>query len=227
MDTSSQYIGVDEAGRGCLAGPVCAAAVVWDPAVAPVEVREGRAIFLDPVTNKKVSIADSKKLSEKQRQLSREFIERHAASFGVSMVSAADVDASGIVPSTMRAMHAAIARVDAQRVRGVKVDGNYFVPFPGIRHECIVGGDHLVMVIAAASILAKTHRDAYISASSHAALYEWQSNKGYGTATHMRHISTHGLSPEHRVTFCGGGSRNNRTRAPRDCVLLLENESEI
>jgi ribonuclease HII len=225
MDITAEAIGVDEAGRGCLAGPVCAAAVLWDAGVRPVEILQDRAVFVSPTTGKKVVIRDSKKLSEKQRAASREFIEQHAAAYGVAMVDALAVDAEGILPATMRAMHhatrAALAKAaPGARVRLAMVDGNYFVPLPGLRHECVVGGDGKVLAIAAASILAKTHRDAYITASPNARAYGWQSNKGYGTALHMGCIEQQGLCPEHRRTFCGG---QKQTRVA-ECVLLLDGE---
>lgn len=225
MDTSSEHIGVDEAGRGCLAGPVCAAAVLWDPMVLPLEVREERVLFLDPATGKKVAVADSKKLSPKQREASRAFIERHAAAFAVEMVDAAAVDADGIVPCTMRAMRLAALRAAAGRpVRGLRVDGTQFVALEGLPHECIVGGDAKVLAIAAASILAKTHRDACICASPFASTYGWGKNKGYGTAAHMLAIQAHGLCPEHRRTFCGGAK--GKGRLPKECLLLTEDEQQ-
>lgn len=175
--------GVDEAGRGCYAGPVYAAAVVLPPD------------FFHPL------LTDSKQLSAEQRNVLRPIIEKEALSWAVGVAGVAAIDATNILRATFAAMHQAIARL--HRVpEFLLIDGNRFVPYPGIRHACVVKGDATYASIAAASILAKTHRDAYMQAL-HAAYphYGWERNKGYGTADHRQAIAQYGLCEHHRRSF--------------------------
>lgn len=175
--------GCDEAGRGCLCGPVACAAVILPPD------------FRHPDLN------DSKKLTEKRRRMLREIIEREAVSYAVEMVSAEEIDRINILRASIEGMHRAVDRLTV-RPDHLLIDGNRFTPHPGISHTTIVHGDALYMSIAAASILAKTYRDELME---HLALeypgYGWESNKGYPTADHRRAILRLGLTPHHRRTF--------------------------
>lgn len=175
--------GVDEAGRGCMAGPVVAAAVI---------LPEG---FAHPLLN------DSKKLSAAQRNLLRHKIEAEALAWQVAMVGPAAIDEVNILQATYNAMHAAIAGLQVQP-ECLLIDGNRFRPYPGIAHHCFVQGDGRFAAIAAASILAKTHRDALMVALHDAYPdYQWHQNKGYGTAVHLEAMDRLGLSPHHRKSF--------------------------
>lgn len=175
--------GADEAGRGCLAGPVFAAAVILPHN------------YCNPIIN------DSKMLTASIREKLRKEIERDAIAWCVSSVSAETIDEINILQASIRAMHFAI--------KGLKVtpellliDGNRFHPFPGINHQCVIKGDRIFMSIAAASILAKTHRDELMcKLSMDFPEYGWERNKGYPTAEHKRAISKYGITPWHRKTF--------------------------
>lgn len=177
--------GVDEAGRGCLAGPVFAAAVI---------LPDG---FTHPYLN------DSKKLTEHRRDMLRRIIEREAVAWAVATASAAEIDSINILNASILAMHRAL---DALEVTpgAIVVDGNRFKPYRDIYHQTIVKGDGKLGNIAAASILAKTHRDEYMR-RLHAEFpqYGWDINKGYPTKTHRAAIAANGLSPHHRLTFGG------------------------
>jgi ribonuclease HII len=229
MDIGSTFIGVDEAGRGCLAGPVYAASVVWNKNVTPSEILDDRVIFIDDVSHKKVSIRDSKKLSEKQRELSRHFIERNAFAYAIASVDAKTIDTIGILPATMKAMATSIKQVQDILiskdviVKYAKIDGDYFTKIPGLESECVVEGDSKILSIAAASILAKTYRDEYIVNSPYAGKYGWSSNKAYGTKLHIDNIIANGYCPEHRMSF--NVARTAHTKRSKDCILLLDNET--
>ncbi|MFN8715131.1 MAG: ribonuclease HII [Bacteroidota bacterium] len=176
--------GCDEAGRGCLAGPVYAAAVIL-----PHD-------FKHPLLN------DSKKLSDAQRRELRPLIEEKAIAWAVASMSVDEVDELNILRASFAAMHKAIAQLSTQPEL-LLIDGNRFKPaYPGIPHVCIIGGDAKYKSIAAASILAKTHRDDYMDALhekfSH---YNWLSNKGYGTLKHREAIMLYGLTEHHRKSF--------------------------
>lgn len=190
-------VGVDEAGRGCLMGPVCAAAVVWDPAIT---------VETHPLVS---YIKDSKKLSAKRRHQVRGFIEQHAKAFGVCMVHAEEIDRINILQAAFQAMHGAIDQIKVPFDR-ILVDGNNFKPYisPGagfIPHNCIIEGDNSYIQIAAASILAKTYRDEWVDelATAHPewAAFKWEKNKGYGTKDHMEALRTLGVTPYHRLSF--------------------------
>lgn len=175
--------GCDEAGRGCLAGDVYAAAVILPPD------------FQDELLN------DSKQLNEAQRYQLREIIERDAIAWAVGIVTAEEIDKINILRASILAMHRA---VDALKVRPehLLVDGNKFTPYPGITHNTVVKGDATYMSIAAASILAKTYRDDYMQRiAEEYPMYDWKSNKGYPTAKHRAAIREYGTTPYHRMTF--------------------------
>ena len=175
--------GCDEAGRGCLAGPVVAAAVIL-----PED-------FAHPLLN------DSKQLTERQRELLRPIIESEALAWGVGIVSSEEIDEINILHASFLAMHRAIDNL-ILRPQLLLIDGNRFTPYPDIPHECIVGGDGKYMSIAAASILAKTHRDTLmLSLATEYPGYGLEGHKGYPTPAHKAAIRRLGLTPIHRKTF--------------------------
>lgn len=175
--------GCDEAGRGCLAGPVVAAAVIL-----PED-------FAHPLLN------DSKQLTERQRELLRPIIEQEALAWGVGSVSPEEIDQINILRASFLAMHRAIDDL-ILRPQLLLIDGNRFTPYPDIPHECIVGGDGKYMSIAAASVLAKTHRDALmLSLATEYPGYGLEEHKGYPTPAHKAAIRRLGLTPIHRKTF--------------------------
>lgn len=175
--------GCDEAGRGCLAGPVFAAAVILPKG------------YLNSELN------DSKKLSEKQRNEMRELIIRDAVTYAVAKVDAEEIDKINILNASYKAMHLAIGQLKV-RPELLLVDGNRFIPYSDIPHQCIIKGDGKFMSIAAASILAKTYRDDFMKKihEEHPE-YEWLSNKGYPTYKHKMAIYNHGLTGYHRKSF--------------------------
>ncbi|MBR5684957.1 MAG: ribonuclease HII [Muribaculaceae bacterium] len=175
--------GCDEAGRGCLAGPVTAAAVILPPD------------FHNDLIN------DSKQLTERQREQLRPIIEREALAWAVAMVSPQEIDRMNILRASITAMHRALDQL-AIRPEGILVDGNRFYPYHNIPHTTIVKGDGKMLSIAAASILAKTHRDALMrQLDAEFPQYGWARNKGYPTPDHRAAIAEHGASPYHRRTF--------------------------
>jgi ribonuclease HII len=175
--------GCDEAGRGCLAGPVFAAAVILPKGF----VLEG--------------LNDSKQLSHEQRDLLRPIIEKEALAWAVASCDHEEIDRINILNASFLAMHRAIEKLQAQPGYLV-IDGNRFKAYPSIPHSCIVKGDGKYLNIAAASILAKTHRDEYMT-NLHVDYphYNWQKNKGYPTIAHRKAVLEIGLSPFHRKTF--------------------------
>lgn len=175
--------GCDEAGRGCLAGPVFAAAV----------------ILPDGYTNELLN--DSKQLSEKKRDALRPIIERDALAWAVGIVTAEEIDKINILNASFLAMHRAIDELKI-KPEHLLIDGNRFKQYKDIPHTCIVKGDGKMMSIAAASILAKTHRDEFMK-KIHAEFpqYVWNVNKGYPTKAHRAAIAKHGVSPYHRASF--------------------------
>ncbi|MEN9949129.1 MAG: hypothetical protein RL106_1952 [Bacteroidota bacterium] len=182
---SENYIevGCDEAGRGCLAGPVFAGAVIL-----PDD-------FYHPLLN------DSKQLTEKQRELLRPIIEKEAIEWAVVAVSAEEIDQINILNASIIGMHRCVDQLNT-RPELILVDGNRFKPYVGIVHQCIVKGDSKFTSIAAASILAKTHRDEYMEKIDREfPMYKWSVNKGYPTKDHRAAIAEHGTTPHHRMTF--------------------------
>lgn len=175
--------GCDEAGRGCLAGPVCAAAVI---------LPDG---FTHPLLN------DSKKLSEARREQLRPVIESEAVAWAVAWASAQEIDEINILNASILAMHRALDLLSV-RPGEIVVDGNRFKPYGDIPYRTIVKGDGKLGNIAAASILAKTHRDELmVRVAREYPGYGWEVNKGYPTAAHRQAISSLGLTPYHRRTF--------------------------
>lgn len=175
--------GADEAGRGCLAGPVYAAAV----------------ILPDDYCN--AILNDSKVLTAAIREKLRLEIEKEAVAWCVASVSAEEIDEINILQASFKAMHLAIQGLSVKPSL-LLIDGNSFKPFPGIEHQCIIKGDGLYMSIAAASILAKTHRDAFMqSLSGGYPEYGWEHNMGYPTQEHRKAIFSYGMTPWHRKTF--------------------------
>ena len=168
--------GCDEAGRGCLAGPVFAAAVILPSPTAW-------------------------QLSEKKRNELRIIIEREALAWAVAAVDNEEIDKINILNASIEGMHRALAQLSVTP-QHILVDGNRFKPYGGIEHHCIIKGDGKYMAIAAASILAKTHRDEYMQQlHERYPVYDWTSNKGYPTKKHREGIATHGITPFHRRSF--------------------------
>jgi ribonuclease HII len=178
-----QEAGCDEAGRGCLAGPVFASAVILP------------ADFFHPKLN------DSKKLDHKTRELLRPVIEQEAVAWAVASCDHSEIDQFNILRASIRAMHKALDGLNI-RPEMILVDGNRFYPYKDIRHECIVKGDGLYYSIAAASVLAKTYRDDLMR-SLHEKFpeYGWNENKGYGTEQHRKAILQYGTCDYHRKSF--------------------------
>jgi ribonuclease HII len=175
--------GCDEAGRGCLAGPVFAAAVIFP--------KDYRNELLD----------DSKKLSHKKREYLRDIIERDALSWAVAGIDNHMIDHVNILNASIMAMHHAIKKLSVQPEL-LLIDGNRFHSFAGIRHQCIIKGDSLYQSIAAASILAKTHRDEFMEKLHREyPSYDWARNKGYPTPAHKQAIRYFGITPYHRMSF--------------------------
>jgi len=183
LDPTRQEAGVDEAGRGCLAGPVVAAAVLL------------------PKDYAQEALTDSKQVKESVRHSLREEIEACALAWGVGFASPAEIDQHNILNATYLAMHRAIAKL-GERVDFLLIDGNRFRPYAGLSHQCIIKGDGKLLPIAAASILAKTHRDAYMQhLAERYPGYGWETNKGYPTPAHKKAIRALGFTPHHRKSF--------------------------
>ena len=181
--------GCDEAGRGCLAGSVFAAAVIL------------------PRDYENAALNDSKKLTAKKRYALREQIERDALAWAVGEVKPEEIDKVNILHASFLAMHRAIAQLQVAP-EALIIDGNRFDPYPGLPHTCIVKGDGKYLSIAAASILAKTYRDDYMDAlARECPYYDWEHNKGYPTAKHYAGLEAHGPSVYHRRTFNRVGNR--------------------
>ena len=175
--------GCDEAGRGCLAGPVVAAAVVLKKDVDYPELN------------------DSKQLTEKKRMQLRELIMKEAVSYGIGIVTAQEIDEINILNASFLAMHRALDQLKT-RPKLLLIDGNRFNPYKKVKHVCIVGGDAKYQSIAAASILAKTTRDMMMEQyGEQYPVYNWKKNKGYPTPEHKKAIAEYGTTPLHRMTF--------------------------
>jgi ribonuclease HII len=175
--------GCDEAGRGCLAGSVYAAAVILPPD------------YENPMLN------DSKQLTERRRYLLRDQIERDALSWAVGIVTPEEIDRINILNASILAMHRALDQL-ALRPEAVIVDGNRFKPYQGLPFTTIVKGDGKFLAIAAASILAKTYRDDYMNGlADEYPQYDWLSNKGYPTKKHREAIRLYGTTPYHRMSY--------------------------
>ena len=175
--------GCDEAGRGCLAGSVYAAAVILPPD------------YQNPDLN------DSKKLTDKKRKALREQIERDAVAWAVGIVTPDEIDKINILNASILAMHRALDQLKV-RPEAVIVDGNRFKPYQDLPYTTIVKGDGKYLAIAAASILAKTYRDDYMDAlAEEYPQYDWKSNKGYPTKKHRTAIKQFGVTPYHRMSY--------------------------
>lgn len=175
--------GCDEAGRGCLAGPVFAAAVI---------LPEG---FFHEKLN------DSKQVSEEDRYELRGFIEKNAVCYQVAMVDHEEIDRINILNASFKAMHLAVEKLTT-KAKFLIIDGNRFTKYKRVPHKCIIQGDAEYASIAAASILAKTYRDDFMrQLHSDFPQYKWNTNKGYGTAEHRKAIGEFGLTPYHRRSF--------------------------
>ena len=175
--------GCDEAGRGCLAGPVVAAAVIL------------KADANYPELN------DSKQLTEKKRMQLRELVMNEAKAYGIGIVTAKEIDEINILNASFLAMHRALDQLTLQPEL-LLIDGNRFNPYKKVKHVCIVGGDAKYQSIAAASILAKTTRDIMmVEYGEQYPVYNWKKNKGYPTPQHKQAIADYGTTPLHRMTF--------------------------
>ncbi len=175
--------GIDEAGRGCYAGPVFAAAVIL-----PKD-------FFHPLLN------DSKLLSEKQRDILRPIIEKESVAFAVAQVCNNEIDSINILQASLKAMHIAVDNLHKTPTQ-LLIDGNRFNSYKNIKHKCIIKGDSKYASIAAASVLAKTYRDDFMNKiHSEYSHYCWDKNKGYGTASHRKAIEENGLCKYHRMSF--------------------------
>lgn len=175
--------GCDEAGRGCLSGPVYAAAVIL------------------PKKFKHELLNDSKQLTELQREKLRPIIEQEAVAWAVASVSPAEIDDINILNASFLAMHRSIDQLKT-RPESLLIDGNRFTPYNFIPHHCIIKGDGKYLSIAAASVLAKTYRDDYMAGiHKEFPMYRWNSNKGYPTKAHRAAIREHGTTRYHRMTF--------------------------
>lgn len=183
LDEKLTEAGCDEAGRGCLAGPVFAAAVIL-----PKD-------FYHPLLN------DSKQVTEANRYKLREVIEKEAVAFAVEQVSSKEIDEINILNASFLAMHKAIGKLNT-RPELLLIDGNRFKPYVDILHKCIIKGDAKFASIAAASVLAKTYRDDYMKLLHEKyPSYGWMRNKGYGTADHRKAIEAYGATEHHRHSF--------------------------
>lgn len=175
--------GCDEAGRGCLAGSVYAAAVIF------------------PENYQNAELNDSKQLTDKRRKQLREIIEHDAIAWAVGVVTPEEIDKMNILNASILAMHRALDQLEV-RPEAIIVDGNRFKPYRNLPHTTIVKGDGKYLSIAAASILAKTYRDDYMDQLAQTyPQYDWLSNKGYPTKKHREAIRKYGITPFHRKTF--------------------------
>mgnify|MGYP000695440506 CR=1 FL=1 len=175
--------GTDEAGRGCLAGPVTAAAVIL------------------PNTFKNLILNDSKQISEKKRMLLKPIIESQTLCFGVAHVFQEEIDRINILNASILAMHLSIDKLE-KKPEFIIIDGNRFKPYKNIPFDTIIKGDGKYLSIAAASVLAKTHRDLYMEKiHEEFPMYNWKQNKGYPTKEHRAAIKKYGITKHHRKTF--------------------------
>ena len=194
--------GLDEAGRGCYAGPVFAAAVIL-----PKD-------FFHPLLN------DSKQLTKEERDSLRPIIEKESIAYSVSSVSNDEIDRINILQASFKAMHLALNKLKS-KPELLLIDGNRFKPYKKTPHHCIIKGDGIYASIAAASVLAKTYRDAHMqNLHKKYKMYSWYTNKGYGTAEHRAAIDTHGLCPYHRKSF-------NIYSLQIDPILISEQNTEL
>jgi len=183
FDMDLREAGCDEAGRGCLAGPVVAAAVIL------------------PKNFQNDQLRDSKKLSSRQRRSLRPIIEQQSLAWAIASVEPDEIDRINILNASFLAMHKAISCLKI-KPQLLLIDGNRFIPYENIPHLCIIKGDDQYLSIAAASVLAKTNRDDYmIMIHSEFPQYNWSGNKGYGSLFHREAIARYGMTPYHRKSF--------------------------
>ena len=179
-------VGIDEAGRGSMFGPVVAAAVIWDPMITHNLLK------------------DSKKLSKIQRKLMFDFVKTYCIDYGIGFASEIEIDEINILQATQLAMHRALENLNLE-VDKIQVDGNYFKQWKNIPYECIIQGDSLCLNISAASILAKESRDSFIESlveeNNFLNIYDLKNNMGYLTKNHKNAIKENGISSFHRKTF--------------------------
>lgn len=176
--------GCDEAGRGCLAGPVVAAAVILPPD------------YRDPLLN------DSKKLTKRKREYLKNKIIESAIDYGIGVIDNMKIDEINILNASFKAMHLALDQVASAEPDLLLIDGNRFIPYKNFKHVCVVKGDGKYMSIAAASILAKTYRDdLMLEYSKKYPQYDWHKNVGYPTPSHRNAIREYGITPYHRRSF--------------------------
>lgn len=191
-------VGLDEAGRGCLFGPVCVAGVIW--------------LDDDPIQDDKdYEIRDSKKVSEKKRTLLKDYIKDNSIAYSITLVDHDDIDKYNILQATLRGMHQCLDNItDIINIDTILVDGNHFDFYSDqndnyINHICVVDGDNTYKSIAAASILAKTYRDEWINKlvneNPELEKYDLRNNKGYGTKRHLDAIKEYGVTKWHRKSF--------------------------
>ena len=188
-------IGLDEAGRGCLFGPVCVAGVIW----------------LDEDPNPELEIRDSKKVSEKKRTLLKDYIQDNAIAYNIQLIHHNDIDKYNILQATLKGMHQCLDNItDIINIDTILVDGNHFDFYSDrndnyINHVCVIDGDNTYKSIAAASILAKTYRDEWIyklvDENPELEKYDLRNNKGYGTKRHLDAIKEYGITKWHRKSF--------------------------
>jgi ribonuclease HII len=185
-DKNEIEAGVDEAGRGCLAGPIFAAAVIW------------------PKDKDLVGVKDSKKLTAKQRKQLRQQIEENCIDFCVAYIDNNEIDNTHIGHANMKAIHEALDGLNTE-FETILVDGKYFKSYGSTPHKCIIGGDNKYMSIACASILAKTYHDDYIESLCDKFplldVYDWRNNMTYGTSKHIDAIQTYGITKYHRKNY--------------------------
>lgn len=182
-EKKSLEAGCDEAGRGCLAGPVVAAAVILNP------------------KKKILGLNDSKKINESKRKSLRDEIQSNATAYAIGIVSNKEIDEINILNASFLAMHRAIEGLN-MKPKKLLIDGNRFNPFKNIPHVCIIKGDSKYQSIAAASILAKTYRDEImIKLNNEYDQYDWKNNKGYPTSKHRKAINDFGITIHHRTSF--------------------------
>lgn len=191
---------IDEVGRGCLAGPVCVAAVIWPSDYKPKSDQDAKLAGM---------VKDSKKVTQKNREKLADFIKQNALDYAIAFIDNKEIDKINILQATFKAMHNALDQLTQPFTR-IYVDGDKFKTYMTqtgefVPHTCIVNGDNLVFQIAAASILAKTTRDKYITdlSATNETLnrYGWEKNKGYGTKEHFEAVRKYGMSDYHRRTF--------------------------
>ena len=194
-ETDKIEVGLDEAGRGCLFGPVCIAGVIW----------------LDEDPNPELEIRDSKKVSEKKRTLLKDYILDNSIAYSIVLVDHNDIDKYNILQATLKGMHQCLDNItDIINIDTILVDGNHFDFYSDrndnyINHVCVIDGDNTYKSIAAASILAKTYRDEWIDKlvdeNPELEKYDLRNNKGYGTKRHLDAIKEYGITKWHRKSF--------------------------